>query len=695
MHDITGIQNLRWQIPELEASFLHLTSIFELPLKFCFFIDGLDEFEGDLYHLSRALQNMCLCKDIKLCVSSRPWNVFDDAFGQDPARRLYIHELTRRDIQLYTESRLYEHPRWFSISARSSAVATLVTEITNKAMGVFLWVFLVTKMLREGLTNDDSITDLWKRLKTLPVDLEMFFKHILSSVEPFYHEKMAGTLLMALVAGPLPIEVYTYHDLEYEDADYALKQPIEAMHENECKASRSLTSRRLNGLCKGLVETRNNWVEFIHRTVKDFLQTRDIVIFLKERVANAFHPRLSIIKAYLAWTKRTKFLGAYFWAESDFSRRVHEIMKQATMIQVEGVLHHHSYERLLDDLETATINIMNIAQSGQLGFAKCRNGMQAARTWFREQLLIHDLGEYLSVKLSRDTGYFAEFEEAPLSIVLDEYAQSVLRHCGNSKAGNDNFEYYPGCSRVLACLTAHGEDLNEPIEALDEFMQITTTPWKAFINRLFRGCRGHQHAYNTYSEERQSTFTEILAKEMFSLLLHYRADPNAGVICPFLELEYKGLDIWPFWVVWLFVAFRMPALWRVSELYLQSLRVIFGSGADVGLMMNPDNPPWTIFCMELNNLANHDHPKGKFYSEQMELLAEVIIEFAKFSRGSSLPWRDIEPSLLCIFSHSQLRRIFQAPGRETENHSVKLRREAKRRASESYHATDMKKFRAT
>ncbi|MCJ1334366.1 hypothetical protein MMC10_011075, partial [Thelotrema lepadinum] len=357
------IRNQRWQMHELEASFRHLTNVGELPLKFCFFVDGLDEFEGDLYQLSHALQDLSLCTDIKLCVSSRPWNVFEDSFGQDPARMLYIHDLTWYDIQDYTQSILCEHPRWPSISARESSMATLATEITNRADGVFLWVFLVTKMLREGLTNDDSLSDLWKRLESIPVDLELFFKHILLSVEPFYNEKMAGTLLIAVAAGPLPIEMYTYHELEYVDKDYALKKPVRAMSAYDREAFHRPTSRRLNGWCKGLVETRNNQIEFIHRTVRDFLRTGNMISFLRERAANAFHPEISIMKAYLAWTKGTCFTSEDLLPKDNFKGNVRKILKWAAVAQSEGVFDRNSCEGLLDDLEATTLIMF---QSGQL-----------------------------------------------------------------------------------------------------------------------------------------------------------------------------------------------------------------------------------------------------------------------------------------------------------------------------------------
>lgn len=41
-------------------------------------------------------------------------------------------------------------------------------EITNQAQGVFLWVYLVVRQLKEGLTNFNSVRDLGKRLENMP-----------------------------------------------------------------------------------------------------------------------------------------------------------------------------------------------------------------------------------------------------------------------------------------------------------------------------------------------------------------------------------------------------------------------------------------------------------------------------------------------------------------------------------------------
>ena len=258
-----------WLLSELQRVLERIASQ-DMEVKFCFFIDGLDEFEGDHVDFCRSLLELSKSPPIKLCVSSRAWNVFEDSFGRQQGSKLYIHELTRDDIRSYAERRLQEHPRWKELEAEVSNAKWLIDQIAERAAGVFLWVFLVTGQLRNGLTEYDSFSDLQRRLEQIPNDLELFFRQILESVEPFYHEKMATTLLISLEARePAPIPVYAFHDAEYEDVDYALKLAPQPTPKAQATAKREQVARRLSARCRGLLEIakQGHRVEFLRMPV--------------------------------------------------------------------------------------------------------------------------------------------------------------------------------------------------------------------------------------------------------------------------------------------------------------------------------------------------------------------------------------------------------------------------------------------
>lgn len=70
----------------------------------------------------------------------------------------------------------------------SACCKNLQIEIVSRAQGVFLWVFLVVRSLVQGLTNADRITDLERRLRSLPTDLETYFRHMLDTIEDVYKQ---------------------------------------------------------------------------------------------------------------------------------------------------------------------------------------------------------------------------------------------------------------------------------------------------------------------------------------------------------------------------------------------------------------------------------------------------------------------------------------------------------------------------
>ncbi|KAK7913837.1 hypothetical protein PG985_011540 [Apiospora marii] len=287
-----------WDVPRLRSTLETLTSGKAPGVKFCIFIDGLDECDEDPVDMGRYLLKLSESSLVKLCVSSRPLNAFEDAFGNDRLTKLYMHELNEADILHYTRSRLFGHPRWELLLVQRADACSLVGEIAERSRGVFLWVFLVTGMLREGLTNDDNFTDLCKRLSSFPSDLHDFFQNIIGSVDPVYQERTAGFLRLARVAiEPLETLIYYFHDVQYDDQDRAPHQysNFGGLDEDYKKSLQKYTLRRINAYCRGLLEYRNGKVGFLHRSVADFLDTPEMIRLLAENSRAELDPQLSIL----------------------------------------------------------------------------------------------------------------------------------------------------------------------------------------------------------------------------------------------------------------------------------------------------------------------------------------------------------------------------------------------------------------
>lgn len=196
------------------------------------------------------------------------------------------------------------------MDANPSASQWLIEEIVDRCDGVFLWVFLVTKLLREGMTNRDRFSDLQRRLMSFPRELEHFFRQILDSVEPIYHEKTTSMLQVALTAKkPLHIIMYDLHDLEHDDEHYYRLKLIEPFTLAELSEVKSRITYHLDSRTRGLLEVSSTALEvtFLHRTVKDYLASQGLSYLRKVNLprgsAYKFNPELSILRAYAAWVK--------------------------------------------------------------------------------------------------------------------------------------------------------------------------------------------------------------------------------------------------------------------------------------------------------------------------------------------------------------------------------------------------------
>lgn len=61
-----------WTQSELKKILSSLSRQDTGPTKFCFFIDGLDEYDGDIFEILDCLADIDCSTNIKLCLSNRP-----------------------------------------------------------------------------------------------------------------------------------------------------------------------------------------------------------------------------------------------------------------------------------------------------------------------------------------------------------------------------------------------------------------------------------------------------------------------------------------------------------------------------------------------------------------------------------------------------------------------------------------------
>lgn len=258
--------------------------------KFCLFIDGLDEFEGDYSDGITFLQTLAANENIKIVVSSRPIPDCVSAFKGLP--NLQLHDLNQADIESYTHEVVGGHPYMQKLALRNPAEARgILDDIIKKSSGVFFWVVLACRSLISGFSDCDRIGELRKRVDELPSELGDLFKHMLSRIGKRHRQQGAQWLRMLylLKKDYTHIGVSTLPFALVDDGSYSARAINKLTFQQNLEVCEQLRGR-LRSRCGGLLELSrfpggithsdawiiNSEVDFMHRTVLEFLASDEV-----------------------------------------------------------------------------------------------------------------------------------------------------------------------------------------------------------------------------------------------------------------------------------------------------------------------------------------------------------------------------------------------------------------------------------
>ncbi|KAI7220580.1 hypothetical protein KC333_g2268 [Hortaea werneckii] len=175
-----------WECSELVATINAVLSHPDLSVRFCLFIDGMDEYQGDHGKLVQDFIGFSKHSSVKLCASSRPLTVFEKSFGTKAGQYLILEKLTKDDIDRFATDTLIWDDRFAKFCPSDGTAAKLTDEIRNRADGVFLWVVLVVRSLLRGIDNGDDMATLRRRLNETPSDLYDLFEKMLFGRDNVY-----------------------------------------------------------------------------------------------------------------------------------------------------------------------------------------------------------------------------------------------------------------------------------------------------------------------------------------------------------------------------------------------------------------------------------------------------------------------------------------------------------------------------
>ncbi|KAI7158770.1 hypothetical protein KC349_g4614 [Hortaea werneckii] len=290
----------QWSRAELANALAAVLNGNKLPVRFCFFIDGLDEYEGDYLQLIADFTHMAKSHDAKICVSSRPWTEFKMAFAHDDQRHLVLEHYTEKDMAQYIKDTLVNHESFARLTQEDKRSEMFIQELKNTANGVFLWVTLAI------------------RLRSLPKDLDAFFSRMLDSVEDCYRPYTAQAFQLAVHSvDQVPVLAMWMLQCDGDTADEI----------SDCKnvgqAYDLITSMQnqaiscVSNWCTDLLEVhqaksfphtsrhvvyeslRVVKIDFLHRTVRDYLKDGRIQAILRDQAGVEFDPSSCLSWLYL------------------------------------------------------------------------------------------------------------------------------------------------------------------------------------------------------------------------------------------------------------------------------------------------------------------------------------------------------------------------------------------------------------
>jgi hypothetical protein len=143
----------------------------------CFFIDGLDEHDGEYMTLLDLVLRTQATPNVKICLSSRPEPAFRLRLSACPS--ISMQDLNKHDIETLVQQKL---------EPLGSTFASLIEEVTERAEGIILWAALVCSSLIRGYTMYDDEPMLRKRLDETPSGLRELFLHMFSKIDNSHRE---------------------------------------------------------------------------------------------------------------------------------------------------------------------------------------------------------------------------------------------------------------------------------------------------------------------------------------------------------------------------------------------------------------------------------------------------------------------------------------------------------------------------
>lgn len=281
--------------PQLESELLDLVSdainITKVPV--CAFIDGLDEYSGNLRNLANTIMRLDSRSCIKLCLASREELQLSCKLPEY-AFRMQDHN--------YDTIRAYVSDSYSCIPFQFQSVRLeeVFGRIPSGANGVILWACFAADEVSDAVLEGHGPIEAQHRLEQFPPDLQDVYHRIWQRLGQ-KQQKAAAAILSIIIdwdtdnlLGPTTPSI----DTVWLCSMLLLKltgEPLDASwYDDNTKFASTLQT-----LLRGLVEVTGSKVSLLHKTLDRFIKTSPDIAALMECFAKSIE---------------SKSLSAWFWA---------------------------------------------------------------------------------------------------------------------------------------------------------------------------------------------------------------------------------------------------------------------------------------------------------------------------------------------------------------------------------------------
>ncbi|KAH8895468.1 hypothetical protein GQ53DRAFT_614022, partial [Thozetella sp. PMI_491] len=514
-HDLNDV----WDIDELKETLKRLGEETGLGVKFCFFVDGLDEYGGAEEDIVEVIRYLALSEHVKICTSSRPWPAFSSEWKLSKYT-IKLQDHTKEDMDKYVRERLEENKRFRELASQDNRCYQIIQEISNRASGVWVWVYLVVRDVLRDIRDEEEFEQLMERLNSYPAELDDYFEDIMKRRDPT-HRAVSSQIFLLVVTAVRPLPILTFATLEIcNDLDKVIGLELTPVTNAEITKLEEKWRIRLQNRCRDLLKITSDesesllfkyQVDFLHRTVRDFL-SEHYLDQLHEKAPEGFDASVCLSRLMLVFIKRIEILD-FIASLNSLIALVDELLLYSWVVEQYPLDKYQEtgQEKLLDELDKT---MSHRARSEARHWTNARDSPpeddeepwhEAGQASFLALATQARLRLYVKHKLAQDRSPVSTKTARP---ILD-YALRPKRVTPIVLPYNVQYDIPWLDIKLIDELLQKGADPNRKIRIYKE-----RTPWALFL----MSCRKNWKSW--------PGSTRNLAYQCMVLLLQYGADPQ-------------------------------------------------------------------------------------------------------------------------------------------------------------------------